>query len=77
MQLAFYKEGIMLKPLFLFKAFHPPLFVPWNKITALKESVEFFWFPILDLYVDGNKIRFYGKAMKKIKAEYSVLKKQF
>ncbi len=65
------KEGIGASPLLLFKAFHRPWFVSWSAFTEVKVGKEFFWFPVVDVYVEGNKIRFYGKAMKKIVEEYS------
>jgi hypothetical protein len=65
------KEGIGVSPLLLFKAFHRPWFIKWSELSDLKEGKEFFWFPVVDVYVDENKIRFYGKAMKKIVEEYS------
>ena len=68
------KEGVSISPLFLFKAFHRPWFISWEQISEIKEGKEFFWFAMLDIYVEGNKIRFYGKPMKKIIEEYWVCK---
>ncbi len=64
------KEGIGVRPLLLFKTFHRPWFIGWEQIQEIKEGKEFFWYPTLDVYADGNKIRFYGKSMKRILEEY-------
>jgi len=35
-------EGLYLKPIFLFRAFHPPLFIPWKEITKVNDKKIFF-----------------------------------
>ncbi len=30
--------GLFMVPLFLFRAWHPPLFVPWSEITSVRET---------------------------------------
>jgi hypothetical protein len=65
--ISFHKDGLSLKPLLLFKAFHKPLFIEWKEISKIEEKKEFFWYPALDVYVKGNKIRFYGDAIGAIK----------
>ena len=68
-RITLYKEGVGLEPLLVFRAFHKPVFIAWNQIDVMYEKKEFFY-PTLDVYVDGNKIRFYGKAMKAIMESY-------
>lgn len=34
-------DGIYCKPLFLFRAFHPPLFIPWSDISFKENQVWF------------------------------------
>ena len=40
--------GLFMAPLFLFRAWHPPLFVPWSEITSLGET-QIFFFKYADL----------------------------
>ena len=35
-------EGLFLAVLFLFRAAHPPLFIPWNQITVTRTRILFF-----------------------------------
>jgi hypothetical protein len=74
MVLTIHADGLGLRPMLLFRAFHAPLFIPWNEIESIREGKEFFWYPVLDIYIEGKKIRFYGKAIEKIKEYYSTQK---
>ena len=66
-----YEDGMGLEPKMLFKAFHKPIYIPWKKISKIEATKEFFWFPALDIFVDGNKIRFYGKTAEAITSNYT------
>lgn len=35
--------GLFIVPLFLFRAWHPPLFIPWAEITAQPKTLFFFF----------------------------------
>lgn len=47
-------EGFFLHPVFVFKLFHPPLFIPWKEITEIQDQKTFF-FAFKKLYI-GNPI---------------------
>lgn len=34
-------EGLALRPILLFRAFHPPLFIPWEKIATTRKQNAF------------------------------------
>lgn len=36
-------SGLFIVPLFLFRAWHPPLFVPWAEITVAPKTLLFFF----------------------------------
>jgi hypothetical protein len=65
-----YKEGIGIQPLLLYRAFHKPYLIRWEEISDIKDEKEFFWYKVLDVYVEGTKIRFYGKMVESIKRQY-------
>ena len=41
-------NGLFIVPFILFRAWHPPLFVPWSDITARSKTLLFF-FPMVEL----------------------------
>ncbi|MEO0470799.1 MAG: hypothetical protein AAF206_14325, partial [Bacteroidota bacterium] len=36
------QQGIYLKPLFLFRVFHPPVLIPWQEIQKVDDQKMFF-----------------------------------
>ena len=69
-----YKEGISISPQLLFRAFHKPIFIKWNQILKTEQGTEFIWFAKTDIYTEGNKFRFYGKASASINGNYLLYK---
>lgn len=57
------RRGFRLSPFFLFRPFHPPLFIPWSKVISI-ESVEARFFSASVLTVAGftKPISIYGRA---------------
>jgi hypothetical protein len=44
-------RGLYLSVLFLFRPFHPPLFIPWDSIRNVRrESVFFSRYAVFDVY---------------------------
>lgn len=68
------KEGLGISVLFLFRPFHPPLFIPWDQIN-IGERSRLLLFEGQELIILPNKVsitvdaRFFDKAMKKLKEQ--------
>jgi hypothetical protein len=58
MYVSFSDAGIYVSALFLFRAFHSPFLVPWNKVVGITTSKRF-WTVRNELVIrdDGNSIR--------------------
>ena len=54
MRIVFSDAGIYIYPFFLFRAFHPPFLVPWEKVVGVTEKKRF-WITSHELVVrDGT-----------------------
>jgi hypothetical protein len=65
------EEGIALSVQFLFRLFHPPLFIPWEAIVSCEETKV--WFrraTRLEIRDPENRITFYGRVAKDLLAFY-------
>ncbi|WP_145246064.1 hypothetical protein [Aeoliella mucimassa] len=52
-------DGLGLSVFFLFRPFHPPLFVPWQDITA-RQTKLYMFFPFVELkFAQAKGISFY------------------
>jgi len=48
--LKYNEQGILLKTIFLFRLFHPPILIPWNEITGVEDKkILFFTFKKLTI----------------------------
>jgi hypothetical protein len=47
-------EGLFIVPLILFRAWHPPLFVPWAEITA-QNKTQLFFFKMVELRLGSSE----------------------
>ena len=51
-------DGMYLKtgPLFLFRAFHPPLRIPWSAIKGVEEQ-KYWWMDVCEIQVNNPPVR--------------------
>lgn len=70
------EEGFYLKPIFLFRLFHPPVLVPWSEVKDAQEK-KFLFFKNYDLTIGTPKlctIKLQGSTFKKIENAYETYK---
>ena len=48
-------EGIFLRPTIFFRIFHPPIFIPWNEISAVDEG-QFLFAKYVKISVGSPKV---------------------
>ncbi len=47
------ENGILIEALFIFRFFHPPLFIPWSSVESCKEITQFFFLKRVALHTHG------------------------
>lgn len=64
------KEGFYLKPIFLFRPFHPPLFIPWTAVRKVEKQSFIQRFVELTVYTPGGSqsILLLQRSYKKLEA---------
>lgn len=63
------ERGLYLVPFFVFRPFHPPLFIPWSEIQArTQERFLFMRVDTLDLGRGFSKIRIQSSALEPFQA---------
>ena len=55
LNLRYNKEGFYLKTIFLFRLFHPPIFIPWKEIKNVKEG-SFIFFRYKELSIGEPEV---------------------
>ena len=66
-------EGIYLKPIILFRLFHPPILIPWSEIKEVRDKRILLFH--LKQFIIGDpivaKLEFYNSTFKKFKDEFT------
>lgn len=62
-----YEDGIVISPMLLFKLFHEPLFIPFNRINI--EIITTSTFPKAVFLVEGIRITLRGSSVKYLKQQ--------
>jgi hypothetical protein len=62
------EEGLLLQPSFLFKKFHPPLYLPWESLDDV--SFQEGWFRGMRFWVSGNPVLIRGDSGEILFAEW-------
>lgn len=60
------QEGLHFRLMFIFKLFHPPLLIPWNKIISTRER-KFLFAKMTELNVEGGNILIKRSTFEKFK----------
>ena len=71
--LAYNDEGLYIKPIILFRLFHPPILIPWKEIMEVRDKGILFF--TMKQFIIGDpvvaKLRFYNSTFKKIEEEFN------
>lgn len=63
------ERGLYLVPFFIFRLFHPPLFIPWSEIQTRKQERHFFVrVDTIELGREFSRIRLQSSALKPFQA---------
>ena len=67
------EKGFYLKPVFIFKLFHPPIFIPWNEVQDIYDK-KILFFKYKELWVIGHpnytSITISDSTFKKLESSY-------
>ena len=69
--LEYNNEGLYIKPIILFRLFHPPILIPWTEIMGVRDKGVLF-FTMKQLIIGDPivaKLKFYNSIFKKFEDE--------